>query len=156
MSSSASKAGRRRSASKVREKKTCNAANTLAHALTEHATPSNMDLKVRVAGYTHRNGFKLSISNVEVISDNLIDEWKAKCEKLGYSCTVAYNAALSTAVLHASPPHGGNSLLEREDGDESSVQSRSAAKLGVFKPAHPLTLLAAVLFVLNFARHGLS
>ena len=140
------KKARQRSSSKVRNKEAVRAANSLAYALTEQATSSNIDLKVSVAGYTHRSGFKLTISNIEEISDVLIEKWKEKCLSLGYKCTVAYNASLSTAVLHASKIGAGNSLFDEVRGDRT-------VKGSIFRKVHPLTVLAGVMFLLNVGRH---
>ena len=143
------KKARRRSSSKVRNRETEKAANALAYSLTQNATSSNIDLDVTVAGYTHRNGFKLAISNIEEITDVLIESWKTKCQKLGYMCTVAYNASLSTAVLHATKFGSSNSLLD-------PPQDKNFAAGSVFKKVHPLTILAGVMFLLNVGRHYLS
>lgn len=140
------KKARRRSTSKHQNKDTQRAAHNLAYSLTENATASNIDLKVTVAGYTHRNGFKLTISNIEEISDVLIENWKNKCLKVGYKCTVAYNASLSTAVLHATKLGSSNSLLDTPDAN-------SLVETNMFKKVHPLTILAGVMFLLNVGRH---
>ena len=144
---------RRRAASRARSKtnqKPTSSANALAFALTENATASNMDLNAEVAGYTHRGGFKLRITNIEELSDNLIDGWKSKCRSHGYECTIAYNAALSAAVLHAVKTTNSHSLIP-EDVDVVASQ----VSTGLRKP-HPLTILAALLFVANFGRHFFS
>ena len=141
---SASQKTRRRAHSKVREKKISDDANTLAYAMTENATPSNMDLQVDVFGYTHRGGFKLRVSKIEHLTNGLMDEWRSKCAALGYNCNVSYNASLSTALLHAS---------KMENSGKKPV---SPAAENPFSRIHPLTIVAAVLFAANAARHLLS
>ena len=143
------KKARRRSTSKHHNREAQRAAHTLAFSLTENTTPSNIDLNVAVAGFTHRNGFKLTISNIEEISDVLIESWKNKCLKVGYKCTVAYSASLSTAVLHATKLGSSNSLLETAHDDTSG-------KGTIFKKVHPLTIPAGVMFLLNVGRHYLT
>lgn len=140
---------RKRAPSRVREKPTASA-NALAYSLTSQSTPANMDLKADVAGYTHRGGFKLRISNIETLTDDLIQSWKTKCGQQGFECTIAYNAALSTAILHASKPTKSNSLLPE---DVEAVAKEASSGL---KRPHPLTLLAALLFLANAGRHLLS
>lgn len=135
---------RRRAHSKVRDKKVADDANTLAYSMTENATPSNMDLRVDVFGYTHRNGFKLRVSNIEQLTNVLMDEWRSKCAALGYSCNVSYNASLSTALLHASKT------------TDAGTKPVLPAPANPFARVHPLTFVAAVLFAVNAGRHFLQ
>ncbi len=143
MASSSQKV-RSRAHSKVRDKKTTDDADSLAYSMTKYATPSNMDLQVDVYGYTHRSGFKLRVSNIERMTNALMDEWRSKCAALGYNCNVSYNASLSTALLHASKMKN------------SKKQTVSPAAANPFTGLHPLTVAAAALFAINAGRHYFS
>lgn len=136
------KKARQRSRSKVRSKKVVTDANTLAHALTMNKTSDNIDLKASVAGYTHRGGFKLAINNIEQLTDTLVEQWKSKCKDHGYSCSVAYNASLSTAILHARS--SATPVFQKEPDKKT---------FNVFRSVHPLTIAAAALFAINAGRH---
>lgn len=142
MATSAQKV-RQRARSKVRNKKVVDDANSLAYSLTENATSANLDLKAEVVGYTHRGGFKIGISNIEQLTDDLMDHWKLKCLELGYTGRVAYNASLSTAILYVSSSN-------RPTLDDDSKESPPA---NFFGRVHPLTIVAAALFAVNAGRH---
>lgn len=139
------KRARRRAHSKVRDKKVVSDANTLAHALTMNKTTENIDLDATVAGYTHRGGFKVAISNIEHLTDTLVQHWKCKCSEMGYDSKVSYNASLSIAVLHA----------RSRGGAAGSVGASEPTKkpASIFGRVHPLTIAAAALFVFNAGRH---
>ena len=137
---------RQRARSKVRNKKVADDANSLAYSLTENATSANLDLKAEVVGYTHRGGFKVAISNIEQLTDGLMDHWKSKCVELGYTGRVAYNASLSTAILYVS-----SSNRPTQDDD-----SKEKPPVNFFGRVHPLTIVAAALFAVNAGRHYFS
>lgn len=150
MASSTQKARNRRANSKVRDRKPVEDANSLAYSLTQNASPANLDLKTTVVGYTHRGGFKLGINNIEELTDNLIEQWKAKCRGLGYECKISYNASLSTALLHAFKPN--KSPL----GGTQDKPKGAKVPVNFFARVHPLTIVAAALFAVNAGRHYLS
>lgn len=145
MATSTQKA-RQRARSKVRNKKVVDDANSLAYSLTKNASPANLDLKAVVLGYTHRGGFKVAISNIEQLTDALMDHWKSKCVELGYTGRIGYNASLSTAILYVS-----SSNRPTPDGD-----SKESPPANFFGRVHPLTIVAAALFAVNAGRHYLS
>ena len=134
-----------RAHSKVKDSKLTQDANYITHSMTENTTPGNMDLHVEVFGYTHRGGFKLRVSNIEELTDRLIDQWKSKCAELGYDCNVAYNASLSTAILHA--------VKKKTANPTNSSVGVLPPTANPFTRLHPLTVVAAVLFAVNAGRH---
>ena len=117
------------------------AAEIIARRVCEKTSPLNLDLKCVVLGVTPRGGFKLCLSRVEVVSDTIISEWKSFCEDLGFTSTITYSAIHAKATIHATPTF------------TAAKPSKSVMSVfGTSFPAHPLTLLFALLLVANTLR----
>ena len=77
----------------------------------------NLDLACRVAGVTHRGGFKLRVMHIEEISSAMVDRWRAVCLARGYASTISFDVTASEALIVAS-------MIEREakvDGDRALI-----------------------------------
>ena len=135
---------KRRSASRAPRNKVAPAANGLVRALTSNTSPLNLDLKVSVAGYTHRGGFKLKIENIENLSGAIMDDWRIKCRAHGFEPTIAYDVTTSTATLHATR------------GAQRAPTSKCGNPLEKLNTPHPLTIVAGLLVVINTIRHILT
>lgn len=116
------------------------AAESIARKICEKTSPLNLDLKCVVLGVTPRGGFKLCLSRVEVVSDAIIAEWKSLCQDSGFNSVITYNTIHAKAMIHAT----------RSKNQTRSVSAISLPNLSL--PAHPLTLLFALMLVANTLR----
>ena len=63
----------------------------------------NLDLECRVAGVTHRGGFKLRVVRLEEMTSAMVDRWRAVCLSRGYASAISFDVTASEALIVATP-----------------------------------------------------
>lgn len=63
----------------------------------------NLDLECRVAGVTHRGGFKLRVVRLEEMTSAMVDRWRAVCLSRGYASAISFDVTASEAHIVATP-----------------------------------------------------
>lgn len=63
----------------------------------------NLDLDCRVAGVTHRGGFKLRVVRLEEMTSVMVDRWRALCLSRGYASAISFDVTASEALIVATP-----------------------------------------------------
>ena len=52
----------------------------------------NEDITIALKGYMHNNtGFVLTVTNIEKLTDTVLDTWKKQVVKRGYKCDLTYD-----------------------------------------------------------------
>lgn len=77
-------------------------AESVARQVNGH-NHDNLDLECRVAGVTHRGGFKLRVVRLEEVTSTMVDRWRALCLTRGYASTISFDVAASEARIVATP-----------------------------------------------------
>ena len=104
----------------------------------------NLDIACKVAGVTHRGGFKLRVMHIEEINSAMVDRWRAVCLSRGYASTISFDVTASEAIILASP------LVD-------SAWPRAASRCGsaACGKMDPLNAIFLGAVALNTLRHAL-
>ena len=104
--------------------------DSLKTELINVGSKTNEDMTIELAGYCHnRTGFILNVTNMERITDNLLDEWRDAVRRKGYDPLLSYDFQDGWVNIRCTRREGNTSFLKASHRQVLAYISLAAASI---------------------------
>lgn len=87
--------------------------DSLKTELINVGSKTNEDMTIELAGYCHnRTGFILNVTNMERITDHLLDEWRDAVRRKGYDPSLSYDFQDGWVNIRCTRREGNTSFMK--------------------------------------------